>query len=200
MRDDLIPESCRILRWIETIYERGIRRPGYPADRQAVEASASLFRELGLENVRLEPVSVPFWEPRSWSLRAFGVRGDAELRCFPLPHSAPTDGLELELTPWDPARPAAVEGKASLHDMSLLRLPPGAPAAGGSAVRDVVAGSGSEFRPGGKLIDPRNTFEGAVQVLPFGPLFQSVMEPAISAGAAAYLGALTAYPGDSCDY
>ena len=37
-------------------------------------------------------------------------------------------------------------------------------------------------------------------MLPFSPLVQEVIEPAIAAGAAAYVGTLTAYPGDSCEY
>lgn len=51
-----------------------------------------------------------------------------------------------------------------------------------------------------RIIDPRNTFAGKLQVLPFAPRMQAVMEPAIAAGAAAYIGALSAYPGDSCEY
>ncbi len=201
MRDDLVPGALEILGWIERIYAQGIRRPGYPADRWAEEFCAERFRDFGLENVRLEPAPLPYWEPRSWSLHARGEDGEIELPCFPLPHSAPTEEIELPLVPFDPESPSAVEGKASLHDTTLLRIPPASPVTGGSAVEEVV-GDDIEMamRPGGRVFDSRGSFDGAMQVLPFGSRFQWVMEPALEAGAAAYIGALTDYPGDSCQY
>jgi hypothetical protein len=201
MRDELVPESGQILGWIERIYAQGVRRPGYPADRWAEEFCVERFRELGLENVRMEPVPLPFWEPRSWSLWARGRDGEVELPCFPLPHAAPTEEIELPLVPFDPDSPAAVKGKASLHDTTLLRIPPASPVTGGSAVEAVVSdGIEMAVSPGGRVFDSRGSFEGALQVLPFGPRFQWVMEPALEAGAAAYIGVLTDYPGDSYQY
>jgi len=200
MRSELVPEESQILEWIERIFARGVRRPGYPADRWTEEFVAQCFRELGLEDVRLEPAPLPYWEPRSWSLQVTGTAGELELPCFPLPHSAPTEGLELELAAWDPAAPAAVAGKASLCDVSLLRLPPAAPVAGGQAVDELSGDLGIGVSPGGRIFDPRNSFDGAQQVLPFGAQIQLVMEPAIEAGAAAFIGTLTGYPGDSFEY
>ena len=180
MRDDLVPGALEILGWIERIYAQGIRRPGYPADRWAEEFCAERFRDFGLENVRLEPAPLPYWEPRSWSLHARGEDGEIELPCFPLPHSAPTEEIELPLVPFDPESPSAVEGKASLHDTTLLRIPPASPVTGGSAVEEVV-GDDIEMamRPGGRVFDSRGSFDGAMQVLPFGSRFQWVMEPAL---------------------
>lgn len=202
MRDELVPETGEILGWIERIYGQGIRRPGYPADRWAEEFCAERFRELGLEKVRLEPARLPYWEPRSWSLHACDAAGEIELPCFPLPHSAPTEEIELELQTFDPESPTAVKGMASLHDMTLLRIPPASPVTGGSVVEELQLGEDLEMgvTPGGRLFDARGSFDGALQVLPFGPLFQWVMEPALEAGAAAYIGALSNYPGDSCQY
>jgi hypothetical protein len=211
VRDELVPDASQIFDWIERIFAQGIRRPGTPADRWTEAFCIARFREWGLERVRFEPVSLPFWEPRSWSLRATGADGgEIELPCFPLPHSAPCAELDLELAPYDAAEPAGVAGKASLHDVRLLRLPPDGPARAGDTVAEalqevgevgeVAQGVQLEVRPGGRVLDPRGTFEGALQVLPFGPLFQWVMEPAIAAGASAYIGALDGYPGDSCDY
>ena len=200
MRDELVPEKEEIFGWIEQIYAQGVRRPGYPADRWAEEFCAERFRALGLEKVRLEPAPLPYWEPRSWSLHASGAAGEIELPCFPLPHSAPTEEIELELVPYDPASPTAVKGKASLHEMTLVRIPPASPVTGGSAVEQVLDDLEMGVSPGGRLFDARGSFDGALQVLPFGPRFQWVMEPAIEAGAAAYIGALTDYPGDSCQY
>ena len=52
MRDELVPKSDSIFGLIEEIYAQGVRRPGCPADRWAVEFSTKNFREGGLENVR----------------------------------------------------------------------------------------------------------------------------------------------------
>lgn len=200
MRDEWVPESNWIFDLIEELYARGVRRPGYPADRWAIEFCARRFREFGLENVRLEPVSVPYWEPRSWSLHVAGSAGEVELPCFPLPHSAPTDGLELDLVSYDAASPDQVSGKASFHDVRLMRVPPTMPVSGGLSALPGASELNLETHPGGQIVDPRGTFDGTYQVLPFGPLMQEVMEPAVVAGAAAYVGALTAYPGDSYEY
>jgi len=200
MRDELVPKGDWIFSLIEEVHAKGVRRPGCPADRWAVEFSAERFREFGLEKVRLEPVSLVYWEPHSWSLHVAGSAGEAELPCFPLPHSAPTDGMELELARYDPVAPGVVEGKASLHDVQLLRIPPTGPVTGRLAAVAVAGELGMDIHPGGRTIDPRGSLEGVQQVLPFGPLFQEVMEPAMAAGAAAYVGALMGYPGDSCEY
>jgi hypothetical protein len=48
--------------------------------------------------------------------------------------------------------------------------------------------------------DPDGDFETLTQVLPFGRQIQHVMEPAIEAGAAAFIGTLSGYPGGSRDY
>jgi len=199
-RDDLVPDRDAILHWIEQIYEGGIRRPGYPADRRAERLCEERFREFGLENVRLEPVPLAYWEPRSWSLRVRHAGVESELPCFPLPHSAPAEGLEISLAAFDPTRPEAVRGRASLFDVSLLRLPPELPASGEGAPAELSAQLSVAPRSGGRVYDPSGSFDGALQVLPFGPQIMEVMEPSIEAGAAAFIGALTGYPGDSCEY
>jgi hypothetical protein len=174
-RDERVPGRETIQRWIERIFAEGIRRPGYPADRFAETFCADAFRKAGLENVRLEPVRLPYWEPRACSLLVRGPGGEIELPCFPLPHSAPTPGLEAELAAYDRASPEGVRGKVSLYEVPLLRLPP-------------------------RVYDPDGTFEGAVQVVPFGREIQEVMEPSMKAGAVAFIGVLASYPGDSFEY
>lgn len=190
MRDDLIAGTESMFGCIETIFSQGVRRPGYAADRWAETFSLERFRACGLERVRLEPVTLPYWQPRSYALHVYGPSGETELPCFPLPHSAPLAARDFELAVYDAASPASVRGKCALDDVALLRLPPAALASG--ALTDGVAGS--------RVFDPRGTFDGALQVLPFGAPIQHVMEPAIEAGAAAYIGCLSGYPGDSCEY
>ncbi len=171
IREGWVPDRAEICGWIEAILARGVRRPGSEADRWTEAFCAERCRELGLERVRLEPVQVAGWDPRAWSLRARAGDGERELECFPAPFSAPCDELELPLVAWDPANPSAVAAAAALYDVALLRVPP-AFVAGGDAAR---------------VFDPGHTFEGSTQVLPFGPEIMRVMEPAIAAGARAFL-------------
>ena len=56
-RDKLIPSGDTIFAWIQEVFTQGVRRPGYPADRWAEQFCLERFRALGLENVRLEPVT-----------------------------------------------------------------------------------------------------------------------------------------------
>jgi hypothetical protein len=187
---DGVPTREAIFGWISEIVERGVRRPGYEADRWTEQFVADRFRDLGLENVRREPVIVNRWDPGDWSL-AVVARGETrELDCFPVPFSAPAGGLDLELAAYDAARPEAVSGRASLYDVELLRIPADSLVTSGSAPEDTT----------GRVIDPEDTLAGVEHVIPFGADFQDVMQPSIEGGAAAFIGSLAHYPGDSHDY
>ena len=166
--------------WIETVCAQGIRRPGYPADAWSERWIAERFTELGLDDVHLEPVELPRWEPRSWSLSVATDTERFEVPCFPLPHSAPVpDGIEAELATLedDP------KGAIALDTVTLNTLPQ-------SFVRDRLAID---------AYDPDGEFDSLVQTLPFGRQMQAVMEPAIEAGAIGYVGIFDA-PWETCDY
>jgi len=180
MRDDLVSSEQEIFTWIAEVFQRGIRRPGYPADRWAEGWIEQRWHDLGLENVRREPVSLPSWEPGRCALTVIGAPG---IDCFALPHAATTSGIDAALVPFDPAAPERVRGAIALHDVTLMRMPHAA-----------LAGRATWSH------DPGNTFAGPAQVLPFGPGFMAVMEPAIAAGAVGFVGVLRDYPGDSKDY
>lgn len=198
--EEAIPTADAIYGWIEEVCSLGIRRPAYPADRRAEELCLEHFRRLGLERVRLEPVELSRWEPRRHTLKVSAGDEELELPCFPLPHSAPASGLEGELVAFDGAAPRKVAGKVALYDVTLLRLPPAAPALGLPAAVAEAPGLAAQPRPGGRVYDPGDTFANAVQVLPFGPQIQEVMEPSMEAGAIAFIGVLDRYPGDSFEY
>ncbi len=85
--------------------------------------------------------------------------------------------------PFDRAAPERVRGGIALYDEPLMRVP-----------HAVLAGAATW------PYDPEGTWASSVQVLPFGPDFQEVMEPAVKAGAAGFVGVLGGYPGDSRDY
>ncbi len=189
---DHLPDEATIAGWVGEVVEAGVRRPGYPADEWVEGWIADRLRALGLEDVRLEPVEVRRWEPTEWSLEVMAADGAATtIDCYPLPFAAPADGLDVELAAYDPAVPSRVAGMASLYDVTLLRLPGNMMATAGSLPDGTTATSRS--------LDVESTLAGE-HVIPFGIEFQQVMEPSMAAGAAAFVGVLHEYPGDSCRY
>lgn len=184
---ELIPTERRVYGWIQQVFSRGVRRPAYPADRWAEQFCLERYREFGLENVRLEPVELPYWEPHRWSLTVWrdgpGTVQMLDLACFPLPHSAPTASVEADLVLFEAQSPERVKGAIALYELPLMR-----------SRHSTLAGLATW------CYDPGATFADSVQVLPFGREIQAVMEPTIAAGAIAFVGILVDYPGDSHDY
>jgi hypothetical protein len=183
MIEEFIPSQRQIFSWVEEVFGHGIRRPGYPADRWAEGWIQERFRESGLESVRAEPVELPYWEPRSASLSITAGSETIEVPCFALPHSANADGIEAELVAFDAAEPDRVRGAVALYDVRLNRVP-----------HTVFKGIAKW------TYDPEDSFASGSHILPFGREIMQVMEPAIEAGAAAFVGTLSGYPGDSRDY
>ncbi len=183
IREELVPSEDCIFSWIEEVYRHGARRPGYPADRWAEEWAAEQFRAFGLENVRAEPVPLWYWEDRSASLIVEGGGGTLDVPCFALPHSTPADRLEAGLVAWDSGEPGAVKGAMALYGVQLNRPPHG-----------VLA------RLATWAYDPDGTYENSAHALPFAREMMHVVEPAIEAGAAAFIGTLSGYPGNSYHY
>ena len=128
--------------------QRGLRPgrppPRLPRRRVGQEWVADRFREIGLEDVRLEPVDVTRWEPLDWSLEVVAGGDDTHPRLLPVPYAAPVDGLAVELAAYDPGQPDLVAGKASLYDVPLIRIPADLLASSGSAPERPV---GPHHRP-----------------------------------------------------
>lgn len=185
MRLEHIPDERQIFAWIEEIFAHGVRRPGYPADRWAESWIQDQFRALGLQGVRAEPVTMSSWEPQEASLEVSAKGGDwTAIPCFQLPYSASVRDVELDLRAFDADGPDAVRTAASLHDVPLLRLPH-------AFMRDHMSVWAH---------DPANTFDAGSHVVPFGRDFQEIMHASVEAGAAAFIGTLSGYPGDSYQY
>ena len=183
MRDDLQPDDSRIYAWIEEVFSHGVRRPGYSADRWAEGWLQEQFHALGLERVRAEPVEMPYWEPRAASLIVTGAEGaTTDIACFALPFTASGE-IEADLVAFDEKSADAARGAIALCDAPLMRTP-----------HAWYAGIATW------QYDPEGTFEGTRQILPFGRAIQDMTRPAMDAGAAGFVGALTGYPGDSCRY
>jgi hypothetical protein len=189
--DNAVPTKDEIFGWIQQIFSQGIRRPGYPADAWTEQFVLDRFTALGLENVCFEPITVRRWRSDGAQLVVTPAGGDTVvLEAFATPFSAPATDLELDLARYQAASPGDVAGKASLYDVTLLRLP---------ATFFVPFGS-APANTAGRVIDPDGTFAGETHLLPFGIEIDKVMEPSVDAAAAAFVGNITNCPGGSRQY
>ncbi|NLD75247.1 MAG: hypothetical protein GX643_01135 [Acidimicrobiales bacterium] len=188
-----LPGEDEIFGWISEIFDQGIRRTGYPADEWAEQWVAERFTEFGLSEVHAEPFAAKRWEPGECKLEVTPEGGQTRtVPCFPVPFSTPTPdgGLDLALVHLDAASPAPVGGQAALVDVALIEVPADMMGYGGSAPPDATD----------RVVDPDGTLAGSGHLLPFGTEFMGVMDSAIDGGAAAFIGALRDYPGDSFEY
>lgn len=177
--DTLVPSAEQMLGWIETICSRGIRRPGSEADEWTTAWAAERFTDCGLQDVHLEPVELPRWEPRSYSLRLWAddtPKDVLECACFPLPHSA-AGVVEARVAMGDD-----LNGAIAADTVTLTKLPQ-------TIARNLAIDA----------YDPDAEFETLVQTLPFGRQMQLVMDPAVDAGAKGFVGIFDA-PWETCDY
>jgi hypothetical protein len=186
VNDAFVPTTAAIYAHVEEVFGHGIRRPGYDADIWAEEWIADQFKDLGLENVRLEPVPVRRWEPVEWKFEVTPTGGATkELECFPVPFAVPVENLEIELAAFDQANPGAVAGKAALYDVTILNVP-----------ADIFVPAADRDQ---RVHDPDGTLT-ETHVLPFGSSLGNEIDLAVDAGAAAFIGALKGYPTDTFDY
>ncbi len=177
------PSAEQMLADIKTIVGFGIRRPGYPADRQAADWAARRFTEIGLQSVALEPVELPMWQPAAATLTAWPAGEPAAAQRFagfPLPYTRACTDLEADLV--NVGSPE-VRGQIVVEPLTLIDLPQ-------SVLRETATFS----------FDPDGEFDTLVQTLPFGPGFNSVGDTAVEAGAAGYVGILTGFPWETADY
>ena len=195
LQNAFVPDERTIFEWIETVFARGVRRPGYAADRWTENFCLERFRQLGLENVRLEPVTLPYWEPVESALIVRADGRESRIPCFSLPHSATTDadGLDAPIVNWRDEMPGAVSGALAIVDVPLMRGPAELPLMLAGAVTGEADANWRRYDPGG-------TLAGARQVLPFSYQFMAVMDASIAAGARGFVGVLSDYPGDSNQY
>lgn len=191
VHDSLLPDERTIFGWIETVFARGVRRPGYAADVWTEQFCLERFHEFGLERVRLEPVTLPLWEPIESELIVRAGTSESRVPCFSLPHSAQTEGLEAPLVLWRENDPDGVRGAIALTDVPLMNSPADFPL--------LLAGGGAA-ESAWRRCDPGGTLASTVQVLPFSIHIMGVMDAPVAAGAAGFAGVLSGYPGDSYQY
>jgi len=186
-----VPSESQMFGWIQQVVAQGIRRPGYPAAEWAEQFAAQRFTELGLQDVRLEPITVDRWEPTEWSLDVLRPgAATVRLESFPVPFSPPVEHLEVDIAQYNPVLPGPVRGKASLVENLLLRIP---------ANLMMLLGTSPPLPTQNRFHDPDGQLLLPVTI-PFGLKFGEVLEPSARAGAAAFIGSLASYPGDSYQY
>ncbi|HEV7760712.1 MAG TPA: M28 family peptidase [Acidimicrobiales bacterium] len=192
LADAAVPGKDEIFGWIEQIFAQGVRRPGYPADVWTEQFARDRFAAFGLENVRLEPITVRRWRSNGATLQVTpGLGAPRTIACFPVPFSAPVTNLELDLAGYLLATPTLVKGKAALYDLALLRLP---------ATTFAALGSAPPLELTSRIVDPSGGLLLETHLLPFGLDIDKVMEPVIAGGAKAFIGNLANYPGNGHDY
>jgi hypothetical protein len=178
-----VPSAAELLADIDEILSFGIRQPGHPGDRQAENWAARRFAELGLEDVALEPVELPMWESAGARLDVWPVDDPAAVRRFTgfaPPYTQGCADLERDLVAFDAA---SARDQIVVEPLAFTELPQ-------SAVREWAT----------SVFDPDGDFDTLVQTLPFGPRLNLVLDPAVEAGAAGYVGVLTGVPWDTCQY
>lgn len=72
-----VPSDGVIYKWIEGLCATPHRRPGTPEGHQGEAWVKKAFEQVGLENVRADPVPIKVWQPKAWKLTVDG----AEVGC-----------------------------------------------------------------------------------------------------------------------
>ncbi|WP_433440689.1 M28 family metallopeptidase [Nonomuraea sp. CA-141351] len=170
----MIPDAGEMMAWIRAVTERGIRRPGYPADDWTAAWAAARFEEFGLEGVRLAPVELPCWKPVSATL---AVEGGPEFEAFALPYTRAKARVRAPLS-----REVA-PGAIVVPEMAFTELPQ-------AYLRDLATA----------WHDPEGAFDELTQVLPFQLDYLDVLHGAMRGGAAGFAGGLTGVPWETRDY
>ena len=123
-----LPDQQTIWSWIEGLCSTTHRRPGTPEGHRAEQWVAERFRELGLEEVRLDPLPITVWSARRWLLTV----GEETIPSFYVPYTGFTgaDGVEAPLVYVGVGKPGAfarhdVAGKLVVADVPFPRMPTG---------------------------------------------------------------------------
>ena len=176
VREELLTDSATMMGWIGDITAQGIRRPGYAADDWTEQWAADQFRELGLEDVTLDPVDVKRFEPLTCTLEVWHPDTPSDrttIPCFPAPFAAAAD-VEADLTFATFAGGEDLTGRIAVNRDPLLVLP-----------QTVFTAFATWYN------DPTGEVPTHVQTLPFGGRLNGALDPAVEEGASGYIGILT---------
>jgi hypothetical protein len=172
-----LPDPATMMGWIEEIVAQGIRRPGYAADQWIEPWLLDHFQRLGLADVRLEPVALPYWDSQLAQLTL--VPDGTRFTGFALPHTMPGT-VEAELADF---KGGALEARIAVRQIELSTYP-----------QALIRGLATAVH------DPANEFDTLVQTLPFHAEQNNVMDSTVAAKASGFVGLLTGVPRDTRDY
>jgi len=121
-------DAGQLYAWVQGICATEHRRPGTPEGRRAEGWAADRMRELGVQDVRLDPIPIEVWKAERWALEVEG----RPVPCFYLLHSGFTgpDGVRAPLAyvgTGGPAdfRRADVAGRIAVADVPFPYVPTG---------------------------------------------------------------------------
>ncbi|WP_394836084.1 M28 family peptidase [Pendulispora rubella] len=171
-----LPSADEMLDWIREIVSHGIRRPGYAADTWIETWALGRFREIGLEDARLEPVEVPCWQPEVAELT---LADGTKFAGFALPHTTPAV-VSAKLAHFDSG---ALEGRIAVREIAFAKYQQ-------SLFRGLAT----------SVYDPANEFDTLLQTVPFHSEQNHVMDSTVAAHAAGFVGLLTGVPWETSDY
>ena len=90
--EDVKVNAAQMSKWVDSIVDFGIRRPGYAADDATAEWIEEEFKRAGLKNVHRDPVEVNRWTPRECTVTWWSNATPDDtttVDCFALPYSNP---------------------------------------------------------------------------------------------------------------
>ena len=123
-----LPDEKTIYSWIEEISSTPHRRPGTPEGHLAESWVQGKMREIGLEDVTVEPVPIDVWAAQRWSLTSCG----RNIPCFYVLNTGftPDGGITAPLVyvgkgGQDEMERADVKGKIVVADVTFPMMPTG---------------------------------------------------------------------------
>lgn len=189
---EAIPDTHTLMGWVNAFFDLGPRRPGHPAATAAEELTERVFGDVGLTDIRRDPISLTCWDAQSWSLE-LEISGKWEpFRSFYVPYAelTPKDGIETKAVYVGDGSSRGfarrnVKGTLVVADVHFTRLRPG--------LMKLLASH---------VCDPEGYFNKlGPQVAVWGrPNFLPAYERARDAGAAGFLGLLRDLPAGDTYY
>ena len=186
IKKEFVPSTDDMMNWTAEIFNQGIRRPGYPADKWAENWIKEQFEIYNLQDIKFDPIPVKKWEASDAKLKLRLVDNPSEILeipCFPIPYTSPNNEIEAELSLISEG--SELNGKIVISDLNLFKFP----------VNMTMVISGAD-----RYYDPKNEFENLEQTVPFDIRFQEVLKPALENNSLGFIGILSGYIWDTDKY
>ena len=177
-----ISTKDEMMAWITTIYQQGIRRPGYDADYWVEIWIEEKLKNFGFNQITLQPLKIKKWKAENPKLQIWkkSIPDDVlEIPCFPIPYTASAKDVNGQVTK---NQYEDLNGKIILNRLNLIKLPT-------SSLKNLS----------NKYYDPKNEFGSLDQLMPTG-FFNNLMQDAIHRRASAFIGYISNYPWETQDY